>query len=272
MENHYTIKELLEVKVHNDNSKSAFDFYYNLWRPLWIKYSSSPLLDKDGINVEYESGFYVNFTGDCINSFNTVLGDLRKKSWGNFDVKRQDFKKTSHVLANFMPLPVVTYGTMIKSINQFKGTCGLGDFMDMFLILVKGYYDGKNKGLGDWADEIPQEMFSIEDPSLFVEWKKGVAIIFNANEKCYYNKFKGFKDYCDANFLNCYLKEGTEEINFFTGTINENHRIFCHRPNYTAKAKENDSYVRWAECYVDWADNIIKKRAEEIFCSQANKK
>ena len=102
------------------------------------------LLDGSGIPNFSHDATGRQYTGDTINTFNSLFGktpELRKKIERKFGFSerekelRNNFYRTYQCIGNFYILPAATVksGNRIESINTLRGTNEWRDFFDLFL-------------------------------------------------------------------------------------------------------------------------------------------
>jgi len=230
---------------HVDTYKISTAVYGLLWGERF-GIEECPVRDRKGFYLKSASDICY-YSGETLNSYYTVF---YRNKWDTLEEKVL-FRNNYHTISNFLPFPVVTYCGNIWSLNQWKGRGGIGDFMDLFLILVKVFFE-KRMELG-WTNYIPKE--SLPDKNYLEAWKTGTEIVFNANKETYFKKFADFSDFCKSNYLSMYRnKEG--DIDSFI-PFNENHRIFKYFPS---GAEGEDA----AKKYVKWMLKKKQKRAKDI--------
>ena len=259
------IEELVELPLGKDtrhhepeiNHVNAYKISTAVYGLLWAKRFGIEKCTAPG-----KSGFYLKsasnicyYSGETLNSYKTVFGGSKLDA-----LKEKVFLRGNyHTIANFMPFPVVTYGRKIRSLNQWKGIGGIGgigDFMDLFLMLVKVFFDNGMKH--GWTNCI-QEKYLPDNNDLkawkIEAWKTGTEKVFNANKETYFEKFADFSDYCKSNYLSMYRNNEGDIDSFIP--FSENHRIYKPFPS---GAEREEAAIK----YVEWMLTKKKERAKDM--------
>ena len=180
----------------------------------------------------------VNYRGDTINTFNTLINEGEYKEFfkdiengDNLIKKIEDFLYLAFSVGNFMLLPNK------KSPKYYNNTLN------------------QWKGVGsDWRDYFDKFLHFMKEPDeIILEYTKVNSEIYDLSN---------FEKFIDDNYLNAYIGEnGMININFAP-------HIRHWKCDYT---KNKEEYAEFINKYIDTATDRIKKRAETI-CKELEKK